>query len=149
MDEVTDPFTNFNGATVEVWKLISNFIPYVITPTLLIYAWVKVARTVRYFLYCIINSMHDLCQAFKRLDIHTWNLRVPDLQNELQWLDLKTWHRDYSNVLQGDVPYYLVCIIVLLPLGLSGRRGIVVACACPSVRSPRLPWRHHRKALHC
>ena len=26
-DEITCPFTNFNGATVEVWECISNFIP--------------------------------------------------------------------------------------------------------------------------
>ena len=26
-DEITDPFPNFNGATVEVWECISNFIP--------------------------------------------------------------------------------------------------------------------------
>ena len=27
-DEITYPFLNFNGATVEVWELISNFIPH-------------------------------------------------------------------------------------------------------------------------
>ena len=26
-DEITYPFPNFNGATVEVWEWISNFIP--------------------------------------------------------------------------------------------------------------------------
>ena len=29
-DEVTYPFPNFNGCTVEVWEWISNFIPYFI-----------------------------------------------------------------------------------------------------------------------
>ena len=27
-DEITYPFPNFNGATVEVWEWISNFIPH-------------------------------------------------------------------------------------------------------------------------
>ena len=27
-DEITYAFPNFNGATVEVWELISNFIPH-------------------------------------------------------------------------------------------------------------------------
>ena len=29
-DEITYPFPNFNGTTVEVWEWISNFIPYFI-----------------------------------------------------------------------------------------------------------------------
>ena len=29
-DEITYPFPNFNGATVEVWKWISNFTPHFI-----------------------------------------------------------------------------------------------------------------------
>ena len=28
-DEITYPFLNFNGATVEVWEWISNFIPLI------------------------------------------------------------------------------------------------------------------------
>ena len=27
-DEIANPFPNFNGATVEVWECLSNFIPY-------------------------------------------------------------------------------------------------------------------------
>ena len=27
-DEITYPFPNFNGATVDVWEWISNFIPH-------------------------------------------------------------------------------------------------------------------------
>ena len=27
-DEITNPFPNFNGATVAVWEWISNFIPH-------------------------------------------------------------------------------------------------------------------------
>ena len=27
-DEIIYPFPNFNGATVEVWELMNNFIPY-------------------------------------------------------------------------------------------------------------------------
>ena len=26
-DEITDPFPNFNNATVKVWEWVSNFIP--------------------------------------------------------------------------------------------------------------------------
>ena len=26
-DEITNPFANFNGCTVEVWEWVSNFIP--------------------------------------------------------------------------------------------------------------------------
>ena len=29
-DEITYPFPNFNGRTIEVWEWISNFIPYFI-----------------------------------------------------------------------------------------------------------------------
>ena len=29
-DEITDPFPNFNGATVEVWEWTSDFIPHFI-----------------------------------------------------------------------------------------------------------------------
>ena len=29
-DEITYPFLNFNGATVEVYEWISNFIPHII-----------------------------------------------------------------------------------------------------------------------
>ena len=29
-DEITYPFPNFNGATVEVWEWTSNFIPHLI-----------------------------------------------------------------------------------------------------------------------
>ena len=29
-DEIIYPFPNFNGAAVEVWEWISNFIPYLI-----------------------------------------------------------------------------------------------------------------------
>ena len=27
-DEITYPFPNFNGATIEIWEWLSNFIPY-------------------------------------------------------------------------------------------------------------------------
>ena len=46
LDEITHPFPNFNGAAVEVWEWLSNFIPHfimdVITypfllPTILLY----------------------------------------------------------------------------------------------------------------
>ena len=29
-DEIIYPFPNFNGATIEVWKWVSNFIPHFI-----------------------------------------------------------------------------------------------------------------------
>ena len=29
-DEITYPFPNFNGTTIEVWERISNFIPHFI-----------------------------------------------------------------------------------------------------------------------
>ena len=29
-NEITNPFPNFNGATVEVWEWISNIVPYFI-----------------------------------------------------------------------------------------------------------------------
>ena len=28
LDEITYPFPNFNGAIVEVWEWISDFVPY-------------------------------------------------------------------------------------------------------------------------
>ena len=30
-DEITCPFPNFNGSTIEVWEWMSNFIPHFIT----------------------------------------------------------------------------------------------------------------------
>ena len=43
-DEITYPFPNFNGCTVEVWEWISNFIPHFMMDVskLLIYAGIKV-----------------------------------------------------------------------------------------------------------
>ena len=37
-DEITYPFPNFNGATVEVWEWISNFIPHLMMDELLIHS---------------------------------------------------------------------------------------------------------------
>ena len=47
LDEITYPFPNFNGATVEVWERIINFLPHLIILDLmdyngLIYARIKV-----------------------------------------------------------------------------------------------------------
>ena len=41
-DEITYPFPNFNGATVEVWEWLSIFIPHFVMDELLIHAWIKV-----------------------------------------------------------------------------------------------------------
>ena len=41
-NEITYPFPNFNGATVEVWKWISNFIPLFLNMRLLIHTRIKV-----------------------------------------------------------------------------------------------------------
>ena len=38
-DEITYPFPNFNGATVEVWKWISNFIPNLTGPVITYPCW--------------------------------------------------------------------------------------------------------------
>ena len=38
LDEITYPFPNFNGATVEVWESISNFTPHFIMDVI-IYPW--------------------------------------------------------------------------------------------------------------
>ena len=37
-DEITHPFPNFNGCTVEVWKWVSNFIPH-FTTDVITYPW--------------------------------------------------------------------------------------------------------------
>ena len=37
-DEITYPFPNFNGTTVEVWEWITNFIPH-FTEHVIIYPW--------------------------------------------------------------------------------------------------------------
>ena len=37
-DEITYPFLNVNGATVEVWEWISNFIPHLLGMRLLVHA---------------------------------------------------------------------------------------------------------------
>ena len=41
LDEITYPFPNFNGATVEVWEWISNFITHFTCICLLIHAGIK------------------------------------------------------------------------------------------------------------
>ena len=38
-DEITYPFSNFNGCTVEVWEWISNFIPYFISVVITYPCW--------------------------------------------------------------------------------------------------------------
>ena len=40
--EITHPFPNFNGAAIEVWGWISNFIPYLNGVWLLIHPGIKV-----------------------------------------------------------------------------------------------------------
>ena len=41
-DEITYPFPNFKSCTIEVWKLIGNFIPHFMMDGLLIHAGIKV-----------------------------------------------------------------------------------------------------------
>ena len=41
-DEITYPFTNFNGATVEVWEWINDFVSYSTGMWLLIHAGIKI-----------------------------------------------------------------------------------------------------------
>ena len=41
-DEVTYPFPNFNGCSIEVWELINNFIPHFIMSWLFIHAGITV-----------------------------------------------------------------------------------------------------------
>ena len=38
-DEITYPFPDFNGATVDVWEWISNFIPYFIMGVIIYQCW--------------------------------------------------------------------------------------------------------------
>ena len=38
-DEITDPFPNYNGAAVEVWQLISNFVSH-FTRGIIVHAWI-------------------------------------------------------------------------------------------------------------
>ena len=40
--EITYPFPNFNGCTIEVWEWISNFIPQFTMGVILIHAEIKV-----------------------------------------------------------------------------------------------------------
>ena len=40
-DEITYPFLNFNGATVEVWEWMNNFIPHFSGMWLLIHSGIK------------------------------------------------------------------------------------------------------------
>ena len=45
--EITFPFTNTSGATIEVWRLISYFILYFIMVQLLIHSGIKIDKLVR------------------------------------------------------------------------------------------------------
>ena len=38
-DEITYPFPNFNGVTIEVWELISNSIPHIIMSVITYPSW--------------------------------------------------------------------------------------------------------------
>ena len=38
-DEITNPFSNFNSTTIEVWEWISNFIPHFITDVITYPCW--------------------------------------------------------------------------------------------------------------
>ena len=40
--EITFPFPNFNGATVDVWEWTSNFIPLFIMDEIIIHGEIKV-----------------------------------------------------------------------------------------------------------
>ena len=44
-DEITYPFPNFNGCTVEVWEWINNFIPHFIMDVITYPCWVTVKTT--------------------------------------------------------------------------------------------------------
>ena len=41
-DEITYPFPNFNGGTIDVWKWVSNFIPHFTGHVMLIHNAIKV-----------------------------------------------------------------------------------------------------------
>ena len=48
VDQVTYPFPNFNGVTVEVWEWISNFIPHLMMDVIIHPCWVKRKQFTRY-----------------------------------------------------------------------------------------------------
>ena len=49
-NEITYPFSNFNGGTVEVWEWISNFIPHIIMDVITLLK--TFTGTVMIFLHC-------------------------------------------------------------------------------------------------
>ena len=81
-DEITYPFSNFNGDTVEVCEWISNFTPHFIGLWLLIHARVRVG-----FFSVVVGSCHqppDLPKNKTWLPHHMWVMINP----------LKKWHFD-------------------------------------------------------
>ena len=65
-DEVTYPFQNFNGCTVEVWEWISNFIPLIIMNVITypkhgttFYSYIRqgTGRMSNMFRYCLITCL--------------------------------------------------------------------------------------------
>ena len=61
-DEITYPFPNFNGCTIEVWEWISNFIPY-FTGHMITYPWWEWQVTLDFNNYAKKLSNHTLCET--------------------------------------------------------------------------------------
>ena len=89
-DEITDPSPNFNGATVEVWEWISNFIPhftgYVITYSYQANSWSTLVKRALY--QCTDKRSCSLTrkenQTFKILNQHYMYLT----ENRIKWENL-------------------------------------------------------------
>ena len=89
-DEITYPFPNFNGCTVEVWKWISNFIPHFIMDVTTFYT----IKVLEYWW-----QMHFLCPP--NLYIHTYrsmHLTERDGQKKFFVTTVNVYQRFMANI---------------------------------------------------
>ena len=107
-----------------------------------VYRWLVQGWIYNSFVLTIELCRGGIILAFRKRAIR----RIPPRYNYLGWVSLSAWEdlpRGERRIAGGNPSKWLLIprgpVVIstgqsLLPLGLSGRRGIVVACVCPFVR---------------
>ena len=97
-DQITHPFPNFSGCTVEVWEWISNFIPHFTRHVITYPYWewsqsmlVKGAPCIKLYtlylwLFCITNATYML--VLSNLDTRSGQCKAPEQQQQWYWTTL-------------------------------------------------------------
>ena len=85
-DEITYPFPNFNGATIEVWEWISNYIPHFKMDVITHSSTLKYHRLLK----STLRGDHGLRTAHSQLIsglLMTWQHKRPENQQLWYWLN--------------------------------------------------------------